>query len=676
MRENKGFTLVELIVSISILSIVGLAVVGFMTTSSKTYANANEEVSIQYESQLAINQLRDLVIDANRGVAYGLETSSGVFHLVDESDPNKKETKLLAELEAANPAEKGKIKRCMIIYNEKKTGAVYKYPVVKITWEPATGKLQYAFKTFAAVADINVASINDDKLLADSVQGFTADLSKINKSEVKFDVLFKTGGKQYATKPTVTLRNKVIVSENPEDIYDGTPVPKDSFVLSIQIKKNGVHILTDTLMVGTSAAYTAAVEVQYGADTSVIWDLIGASHSTMTNGVVSISPDETASIITLQATSVADKSKKAILPITVQEDTTGYVISMALEEKEGNIQTSPSDGASKQYDYPAKIVYYNEANLSAAEKGVTYTYAITKGTPPYGSYSFNSATGSLWVNYRANKTEFTIKAVTKGKTKEGIKITDQVVRFVDGLAGPDNEAPRVEINPNNETLIRGSNIEFTAKTYNMVNPKFSWEIIEYIGFDNGIANKKNNLVAIKNNKKGKIDCDSELDWGSEFKVAIRVTATGSNQTRAVSAPVLVPIGAVELRLKSSQTNMVITKGNVERDFLFEYTNIKVDKNLSDAHLISGVEMIGYDTDTENGIPREQDFKRETFVVSPPYWDGCRFTLSDSGNKEFFTGNYEKSDLDYFEIRAYTRYEGSAKNVVSNPIKFTVEYKEW
>lgn len=674
MKENKGFTLVELIVSISILSIVGLAVVGFMTTSSKTYANANEEVSIQYESQLAINQLRDLVIDANRGVAYGLETSARVFHMVDESDPGKTETKLLAQLEAANPAERGKIKRCLIIYNEKKIGVAYEYPVVKITWEPETGRIQYASKTFATVADINVASIKDDKLLADSVQGFTADLSRIDKSEVKFDVLFEAGAKQYATKPTVTLRNKVIVSENPENIYPEEPVWKDSFVLSIQIMKHGLPILTDTLMVGTSATYTAAVDVQYGADTSVVWELFGASHSTMANGVVNISPEETAAVITLQATSVADKSKKATLPITVQQDTTGYVISMALEEKEGNIQTSPSDGSSKQYDYPANIVYHNEANLSAAEKGVTYTYEITKGDPPYGSYSFDSANGSLWVNYRANKTEFRITAVTKGKTKEGLKLTDQKIRFVDGLAGPDDNAPKVEINPNNGTLIRGGNIEFTATTYNMVNPEFSWEIIEYIGFDNGISNKKQNLVAIKNNKIGKIDCDTELDWGSEFKVAIRVTATGSNQTKAVSAPVLVPIGTVELRLKSSQANTVITMGNVERDFQFEYTNVKIDKELSDSHLISGVELIGYDTDTENGIPRKQDFKRET-VVTKTWWDGCIFTLSDSGNKEFFTGNYEKSDLDYFEIRVYTRYEGSTKNVVSNPIKFTVEYRQ-
>ena len=69
-RKNSGFTLVELVIVMAIMGILGLAVVGFIGTSTKQYKYATKDVDLQYEAQLTMNQIGDLIIDAQKGVKY------------------------------------------------------------------------------------------------------------------------------------------------------------------------------------------------------------------------------------------------------------------------------------------------------------------------------------------------------------------------------------------------------------------------------------------------------------------------------------------------------------------------------------------------------------------------------------------------------------------------------
>ena len=66
--KNSGFTLVELVIVMAILGILGLAVVCFIGTSTKQFKYASKDVDLQYEAQLTMNQIGDLIIDALKGV--------------------------------------------------------------------------------------------------------------------------------------------------------------------------------------------------------------------------------------------------------------------------------------------------------------------------------------------------------------------------------------------------------------------------------------------------------------------------------------------------------------------------------------------------------------------------------------------------------------------------------
>ena len=68
--NNKGFSLVELIVALAIFGIAGVAVFGFMVNSSRLYQRSNVDVKLQYEQQLAVNQIRDMVVESDKGIYF------------------------------------------------------------------------------------------------------------------------------------------------------------------------------------------------------------------------------------------------------------------------------------------------------------------------------------------------------------------------------------------------------------------------------------------------------------------------------------------------------------------------------------------------------------------------------------------------------------------------------
>ncbi len=68
MRDNRGFSLIELVIAVAILAVIAVLVVTFLMTSTGSYKNVSSETELQFEAQLAINQIHDLVVDANKSV--------------------------------------------------------------------------------------------------------------------------------------------------------------------------------------------------------------------------------------------------------------------------------------------------------------------------------------------------------------------------------------------------------------------------------------------------------------------------------------------------------------------------------------------------------------------------------------------------------------------------------
>ena len=69
-RENKGFSLVELVVVIAIFSVVSVAIGGFLLAAQRSYAVSANELDIQEEAQLVANQLQEMILDTPLGISY------------------------------------------------------------------------------------------------------------------------------------------------------------------------------------------------------------------------------------------------------------------------------------------------------------------------------------------------------------------------------------------------------------------------------------------------------------------------------------------------------------------------------------------------------------------------------------------------------------------------------
>ncbi len=83
-ENNKGFTLVELLVSIALVSVVSVGVFGLLLSGSKSFNNISYSLRLQVESQLALTQMKEYIIDADAGIAWN--NAQKTLYIVNKDD--------------------------------------------------------------------------------------------------------------------------------------------------------------------------------------------------------------------------------------------------------------------------------------------------------------------------------------------------------------------------------------------------------------------------------------------------------------------------------------------------------------------------------------------------------------------------------------------------------------
>lgn len=63
-RDHRGFSLVEVLVSMLVASVIVLAIGGIISIGTRVYRTTNEETELQKESQIAMNLIHDIMIKA------------------------------------------------------------------------------------------------------------------------------------------------------------------------------------------------------------------------------------------------------------------------------------------------------------------------------------------------------------------------------------------------------------------------------------------------------------------------------------------------------------------------------------------------------------------------------------------------------------------------------------
>lgn len=218
MKDNRGLTLVELLITVTILALVVAGAATFMLAGSKSFAKGSADSNVQGEAELAVNQIEDLIIDVNGGVNFTDDTAASTL------------TMYHVEADASTG----------VAVNKKRT----------VKWDKSDNNI-YSSEWFVekdgSGAYVETTKVYDAQLLAENVTDFNVDLSDkytetakdgtdieiVRSVVIRVDCLDGTGKATYATTPTITLRNRLMISSSPDEIFENTPAPDDSLLLYI-----------------------------------------------------------------------------------------------------------------------------------------------------------------------------------------------------------------------------------------------------------------------------------------------------------------------------------------------------------------------------------------------------------------------------------------------------------
>ena len=242
--KNKGFTLIEMIVTVAIIAIFSGVVLTFISTGSGVYRNTFSNSKVQMETQETFDKIEDLIIDANRSLYYANGSGSNIGTEIQND---------IKEKGGTNSTGSKTFISCNEYENNDGTSQ-YIYDV--LDWQASDGKIYYSRREYTAQSssdnsenedqnDADIQALSDwseenaisdgsdtpvkarnakilveRSVLASGILDFRADVSKVKSDKiVRFQLSTKNGNKQIQTLHSVSLRNNVDLKK-PADAFN------------------------------------------------------------------------------------------------------------------------------------------------------------------------------------------------------------------------------------------------------------------------------------------------------------------------------------------------------------------------------------------------------------------------------------------------------------------------
>ncbi len=374
--NDHGFTLVEVLVTVAILGIAIGAIGGFMVVGARSFSSTSSEVNLQYESQLAYNQLQDLIVDAQLGITQaqvvgGSETIIDADTLMDDAAEKKKIT----------------------IYNGRKddTGKIVDGIAYVIIWDNATDRLYY--EEYNVTADgsgdpVLGTAIVTNARMADWITDFDADLSKLeSKSIVSIHMAFQKENKSYDANYNITVRNKVLVNKSMKDTYTAPikTVPATTIEVNspILVEPGSVYNFPAPVVKSSVIAETPSQEVRWFIDTTNAGD--SGTTIDVNSGKLKVSESESHDTFQVKVQS-ADGAASNYIEVKVRKITgVGITYKALSQDSEGKDITADKLTKDAKFQLNAAVTMnYNEelttgATGNSLETAKTLKWEIKEG---------------------------------------------------------------------------------------------------------------------------------------------------------------------------------------------------------------------------------------------------------------------------------------------------------
>lgn len=184
MQNNKGFTLVELIIAITISVVVLGAATMMLGSAQKSYRVAEETINLQKESQILMERLAGFVMECNN-----VEVTVGnalVLKTVARNN-GKSATDLPAGVSVPNT-------RTIVVWQK-------------------DSKLYFIEDNTGSIT-VNTAFLDswslDENCISEYIETFTPEYDSAKKQQVKITLLMKDGSQSYTLTDVIKIRNEII----------------------------------------------------------------------------------------------------------------------------------------------------------------------------------------------------------------------------------------------------------------------------------------------------------------------------------------------------------------------------------------------------------------------------------------------------------------------------------
>lgn len=274
MRNNKGYTLVELLVTLAVFAIIMGEIGNMMMNSSKLYRNGTYEVELQTEAQQIVQQMEELLIDVNHSVStnYQVTLSSDFITISNNS----------------------------MGLSGNGVYTIYNFTVDKDP-ERGYGNLYFSKTTSDGTSDVS------DVLMAEYVQSISLDMAAYSNDVVTLNVSMNNGRYGYQASQDIYLRNAV--GSGGRGGSGGGTFDYDLDVL--RFREYNLSELYDT----ENIHFTFAWDSESEAGASTVYEWLDASHTKLTTSVTTNGDDGVHQYYTLIAT--GDDPDQTVLKIRV-----------------------------------------------------------------------------------------------------------------------------------------------------------------------------------------------------------------------------------------------------------------------------------------------------------------------------------------------------------------------
>lgn len=178
-QNNKGLTLIELVVTVAIIGIFSAVVLSAVAAGANFYRNVSSRTKTQIDIQELEDDVENMIMDANTSISYTDGDGTGKSILTVFSKYLKHNGRYPAQ-----------------------------YTDI-MEWDPSQKTVSYTRQTIGTEEIFKEVPMS---VIADNVEDFSVDLSKVEKENIaEFQITINNKGKEDSVTCTVHIRNKVKV---------------------------------------------------------------------------------------------------------------------------------------------------------------------------------------------------------------------------------------------------------------------------------------------------------------------------------------------------------------------------------------------------------------------------------------------------------------------------------